>query len=105
MHADWPVETPSDPGFRVLSPSNGSRRDAQQYVVGECNHAFADDWRLLMRISRGMFVLPIIAGAMACVDSRGSEPALLEPRAAVRGEGPEASDAAHLDLNVERAAC
>jgi len=50
-----------------------------------------------------MFVLPIIAGAMACVDSRGSEPALLEPRTAVRGEGPEASDAAHLDLNVERA--
>ena len=103
MHSDWPVETPSGPGFRVLSPSNGSRRAPQQYVVGERNHAFADDWRLLMRISRGMFFLPIVAAAMACVDSRGPEHALLEPRAAARGEGPEASDVAHLDLNVERA--
>ena len=56
-----------------------------------------------MRISRAMLFLPIVAGTIACGDSRGSEHVLLEPRAAVTSEGAEASDVAHLDLNDERA--
>jgi ketosteroid isomerase-like protein len=44
------------------------------------------------------------AGATACADPRGADPALLEPREAVRSEGEEASAVAHLDLNEERAA-
>jgi ketosteroid isomerase-like protein len=57
----------------------------------------------LMHVSRGALLLIAGAGVMACADSRGSERRLFEPRAADRSEGARASNAAHLDLNEERA--
>lgn len=56
-----------------------------------------------MQLSRKTLLLAMVAGAMACVDSDTTRETLVEPRARSTSEGSEASNAAQLDLNEERA--